>query len=69
MIRPQWVWALDDADGVTLERPVSPVFTNQFDAEQWIGESWRWLAEQGVAVARLLHDGQQVTAPLALRVP
>jgi len=69
MIRPQWVWQLDDADGNALDNPVSPLFGNQFDAEQWLGERWRELAAQDVAVARLLHEGTQVAAPVPLRVP
>ncbi|MGW6007222.1 hypothetical protein ACWFNS_19345 [Oerskovia enterophila] len=67
MIRPQWVWELDDADGRALTTPVSPAFTNQFDAEQWLGESWRALAAQGAAAARLLNDGAQATATVELR--
>ena len=67
MIRPQLVWELDDADGRALTTPVSPAFTNQFDAEQWLGESWRDLAAQGAAAARLLNDGAQATATVELR--
>jgi hypothetical protein len=67
MIRPQWVWELDDADGRALTKPLSPVFTNQFDAEQWLGETWRDLAAQGAVAARLLNDGTQVTATVELR--
>lgn len=66
MIRPQWIWEFADAQGAVLERPVSPVFTVQFDAEQWIGEHWRTLAAQGVTTAVLLHDGTPATAPLTL---
>lgn len=69
MIRPQWVWELDDAEGRALASPVSPVFTTQYDAEQWLGETWRSLAAEGAAAARLLHDGNQVTATVELRVP
>ena len=64
-LRPQWEWRLDGADGERLERPVSPVFTSQFDAEQWLGEHWRGLAAQGVGRATLLHKG----APKAPTVP
>ena len=67
MIRPQWVWELDDADGRALTTPESPAFTNKFDAEQWLGESWRDLAAQGAAAARLLNDGAQATATVELR--
>ncbi|OLT54053.1 hypothetical protein [Cellulosimicrobium sp. CUA-896] len=67
MIRPQWVWELDDAEGRPLAEPVSPVFTTQYDAEQWLGETWRSLAAGGAVVARLLHDGAPATAPVELR--
>ncbi|MFI2751869.1 hypothetical protein ACGIF2_00365 [Cellulomonas sp. P22] len=69
VMRPQWAWELDDVDGRVLDRPVSPVFTTQYDAEQWIGEQWRTLAGQGVHAARLLHDGRQATPTLVLRIP
>ncbi len=45
MIRPQWEWALDDAEGRRLTEPVTPVFTAQYDAEQWLGEHWRELVK------------------------
>ena len=48
VLRPQWEWRFDGADGAVLDRPVSPVFTTQYDAEQWLGEHWRTLAAQGV---------------------
>lgn len=66
---PRWAWQLEDADGVALDRPLSPVFTTQFDAEEWLGEHWRELARQSVVTVRLLHDGAQATAPIALRPP
>jgi len=62
VLRPQWEWALDGG----TEPAVSPVFTTQYDAEQWIGEHWRALAAQGVTRATLLHHGEPVTAPLDL---
>jgi len=68
MIRAQWEWAFDDAEGRLLDRPISPVFSNQYDAEQWLGEHWRDLARQETAVARLMHDGTQAAAPVAMRI-
>ena len=66
MIRPQWEWALDDAEGRRLSEPVTPVFTAQYDAEQWLGEHWRTLAAQGVQAVGLLHEGVQATPTLTL---
>ncbi|GAA3820105.1 hypothetical protein [Cellulomonas soli] len=66
VLRPQWEWRLEDGSGRVLGRPVSPVFTTQFDAEQWLGEQWRTLAGQGVQLARLVHEGVQAapTVPI-----
>ena len=64
---PQWEWAFDDVAGRELDRPVSPVFANQYDAEEWIGEVWRDLSAQGVRSARLLNGG--VPAAPVLVVP
>lgn len=63
---PGWEWELLDADEHVLRRPTSPAFTSRFDAETWLGESWRQLAEQGVAAVRLVHDGRPVVPPLPL---
>ncbi|MDO8145230.1 MULTISPECIES: hypothetical protein [Isoptericola] len=69
MIRPRWEWALDDDTGAPLTAPLSPAFTTQYDAEEWLGEHWRTLAETGAARARLLHDGAQATPTVELRKP
>jgi hypothetical protein len=71
VLRPQWEWRFDGptVDGLVTEAlgtPVSPVFTTQYDAEQWLGEHWRTLAAQGVHAARLLHEGTQATPTLPL---
>ncbi|RPF20809.1 hypothetical protein [Myceligenerans xiligouense] len=57
-IRPRWEWALHDDEGEGVPEPVTPVFTSQFDAEQWLGEHWRALAAAGVSSAQLHHDGE-----------
>ncbi|AEG44591.1 hypothetical protein [Isoptericola variabilis] len=67
MIRPRWEWVLDDATGRPVTSVVSPVFTTQYDAEQWLGEHWRELAAAGAVAARLLHDGTQATPAVELR--
>jgi hypothetical protein len=69
VIRPQWAWEFDDAVGAQMDRPISPVFANQYDAEEWLGEHWRELATQGVETARLMNAGMQATPSLVLRVP
>jgi len=65
VIQARWEWALDDAEGRVLSVP-SPVFTTQYDAEQWLGEHWRELSAGGAALARLLHDGAQATPGVVL---
>lgn len=65
--RPAWDWDFLDAAEQPMDQPVSPAFGNRFDAEAWLGESWRQLAAQGVAAARLAHHGEPVGAALPLR--
>ncbi|MBO0920991.1 hypothetical protein J1G42_09145 [Cellulomonas sp. zg-ZUI222] len=48
MVRARWQWRLEDAGGLAVDRPGSPVFLARFEAEQWLGEHWRALAGQGV---------------------
>ncbi|GAA1866844.1 hypothetical protein [Myceligenerans crystallogenes] len=65
-IRPRWEWLLHDDEGRRLPEPVTPVFTNQFDAEQWLGEHWRDLAEAGAATAQVLNDGRAAAPEVIL---
>lgn len=65
--RPAWDWDLLDADDAVLDRPLSPAFSHRFDAETWLGENWRTLAEHGVVSARLMHHGHAAAPPLLLR--
>lgn len=68
-VRPRWEWVLLGADGAPADRPVGPVFTARFDAEQWLGEHWRSLAAQQVASVQLVHEGAPVGSRLALPEP
>lgn len=61
-----WTWELIGRAGQVLDRPASPEFGSRFDAESWLGESWRVLSAQGVASVRLLRDGRPAAAPLSL---
>ncbi|WP_418276631.1 hypothetical protein ACNHYB_01600 [Isoptericola jiangsuensis] len=69
MIRPRWEWTLEDAAGDALDASLSPVFTTQYDAEQWLGEHWSHLAGHGAARAKLVNDGRQVTPTVELPAP
>lgn len=61
-----WTWRLEAADGGELDGPASPAHQNQSDAESWLGESWRELAEAGVAQVTLLHGAEEVYGPMPL---
>ncbi|WP_225754626.1 hypothetical protein [Actinotalea sp. Marseille-Q4924] len=67
MSGPQWTWQFLAVDEQAVDRPVSPAFTSRFDAEAWLGEQWRSLAGEGVASARLLHQGAVVAPAVPLR--
>lgn len=66
MTGPAWDWLLLDAGGQPVDQPISPAFGNRFDAEVWIGENWRRLADAGVASARIRHHGQAAAADVRL---
>ena len=44
----------------------SPPHPSQNDAESWLGEEWRELAEQGVVRVTLLDGGTEVYGPMPL---
>lgn len=58
-----WTWRYEP-DSTGAEEAGS--FSSQSDAESWLGESWRMLAEAGVAGVSLLHDGEHVYGPMPL---
>jgi hypothetical protein len=61
-----WTWRLETAEGTTLSEPPAPAQPTQSDAESWLGETWRELAEAGVAQASLFEDGVLVYGPMSL---
>jgi hypothetical protein len=61
-----WVWRLESADGSEVSEPAAPTHGNQSDAESWLGEQWRELAEAGVAQASLYEDDRLVYGPMPL---
>ena len=63
-----WTWRLEDesAEPVSLEHE-TPTFSSQSDAESWLGEVWRALADAGVAQVSLLDDGRVAYGPMSLR--
>jgi hypothetical protein len=65
-----WGWRLEAADGSALSTVGTathvPVHQSQSDAESWLGEHWRELAEQGVAQVSLLHGSAVHYGPMSL---
>jgi hypothetical protein len=60
-----WTWRMDDSAGATLSIP-STAHVTQSDAESWLGEHWRDLAEQGVAQVTLFEDDHLEYGPMSL---
>lgn len=64
-----WTWQLEDATGAVLDGPdvpTCPAQGSQADAESWLGENFRELAEAGVAQVTLLDSGTVVYGPMSL---
>jgi hypothetical protein len=53
-----WSWRYEDADGKSVSGP-GESFSNQADAESWIGQTWRELLGAGVATVTLVEDDRQ----------
>ncbi|GAB3495707.1 hypothetical protein [Nocardiopsis coralliicola] len=63
-----WTWRYESESGevLSVDTPSAEEFPSRGDAESWLGEEWRALAEAGVERAALLEDGQtQYTMRLA----
>jgi hypothetical protein len=50
-----WSWRYENVDGQPVAGPAE-TFSSQADAESWIGQEWRGLAESGVAQVALIED-------------
>ncbi len=61
-----WTWRLAGPDGTELANPSVPSHGNQSDAESWLGEHWRELADAGVAQVTLFEDERKVYGPMSL---
>ncbi len=59
-----WSWRYEGADGQPVGGP-DESFSSQADAESWIGQEWRVLAESGVARVVLVED-DRVEYPMSL---
>jgi hypothetical protein len=64
-----WTWRYEDASGAVVEgadTPANPTHPSQADAESWLGENFRELAEAGIAQVTLLDAGSEVYGPMSL---
>lgn len=64
-----WHWRLFDPAGSEITEEQAgrgPRFTSQGDAETWLGETWRDLAEAGVESVRLMDADREVYGPMSL---
>ncbi|MFE1955751.1 MULTISPECIES: hypothetical protein [Streptomyces] len=62
-----WTWRFEKADGTEVAPAVEPEeFTTQGDAESWIGEYWKELAEGGADQVRLFEDTTEIYGPMSL---
>ena len=59
-----WSWRYENVDGQPVAGP-QETFSSQADAESWIGQEWRGLAEAGVAKVVLVED-DRVEYPMSL---
>lgn len=66
-----WTWRFQSPTGDVMEPAdvAAPSFAAQGDAESWLGESWRELADAGVSAVTLLEDGREVYGPMSLDPP
>jgi len=65
----EWTWPYFDVDAAVMTGGalVTAGFPSQSDAESWLGEQWRSLAEAGVDAVTLEHEGVTVYGPMSLR--
>lgn len=59
-----WSWRYEAADGTPANGPTE-AFGSQADAESWLGQTWRQLAEQGVGTV-VLVEGDRVEYRMSL---
>jgi hypothetical protein len=61
-----WVWRYEDANGAPVDGPQAEDFTNQSDAESWLGETWKDLLAAGIEQVTLLEDDVVVYSGMSL---
>lgn len=62
-----WTWRIERVDGSPAPLAFDvPDFAAQGDAESWLGEVWREMADAGAEQVTLLEDGRLVYGPMSL---
>ena len=64
-----WRYLKDDGSAIDPGAPLADAgssFPAQADAESWIGETWRELADAGVDAVVLYEDERLVYGPMSL---
>ncbi|MFJ8930152.1 MULTISPECIES: hypothetical protein [unclassified Streptomyces] len=62
-----WTWRFEKSDGTEVSPAVQPEeFTTQGDAESWIGEYWKQLADGGADQVTLSEDDKVIYGPMSL---
>ena len=65
--RAVWRWRLSNAAGDEVaSTQAGQSFPSQSDAESWVGEVWRELAEEGVDEVTLFEGDRLVYGPMSL---
>lgn len=59
-----WSWRYETADGTPVDRSTE-TFGSQADAESWLGQTWRQLADEGVTTV-VLVEGDRVEYRMSL---
>ncbi|HLU33907.1 MAG TPA: hypothetical protein VKZ74_07865 [Natronosporangium sp.] len=53
-----WSWRYEGPDGEAMPGPAE-TFASQSDAESWLGQVWRRLAESGVTTVVLMEGDRE----------
>jgi hypothetical protein len=63
-----WIWRFETAESAPADpgELTGAEFSAQGDAESWLGEVWRDLADRGVSQVYLLEDNREVYGPMSL---
>ena len=65
-----WTWRLEDSAGNAVDLgDGGSSFPSRADAESWLGEEWRELADRGVDQVSLFEEEREVYGPMSLRAP